>query len=80
MSRAYINAVRTHLPEATVVFDRFHVVKLMNDKLSSLMRSLQRQAEAEAKEVLKGELLAAAEESPKSEGGSQRDRAPQGGP
>lgn len=54
MSQAYINAVRTHLPEATVVFDRFHVVKLMNDKLSSLRRSLQRRAEAEAKEVLKG--------------------------
>jgi transposase len=54
MSQAYINAVRTHLPEATVVFDRFHVVKLMNDKLSSLRRSLQRQAETEAKDVLKG--------------------------
>jgi len=54
MSQAYINAVRTHLPEATLVFDRFHVVKLMNDKLSSLRRSLQRRAEAEAKDVLKG--------------------------
>lgn len=54
MSRAYINAVGTHLPEATVVFDRFHVVKLMNDKLSSLRRSLQRRAEEEAKEALKG--------------------------
>jgi transposase len=54
MSQAYINAVSTHLPEATLVFDRFHVVKLMNDKLSSLRRSLQRGAETEAKEVLKG--------------------------
>ena len=54
MSQAYINAVRTHLPAATVVFDRFHVVKLMNDKLSSLRRSLQRRAESEAKDVLKG--------------------------
>jgi transposase len=30
------------------------VVKLMNDKLSALRRALQRKAEAEAKEVLKG--------------------------
>jgi transposase len=54
MSQAYINAVRAHLPEATLVFDHFHVVKLMNDKLSALRRALQRKAEAEAKEVLKG--------------------------
>ncbi len=54
MSQAYINAVQTHLPHATLVFDRFHVVKLMNDKLSDLRRELQRQAEAEAKAVLKG--------------------------
>ena len=28
MSQAYINAVRSHLPSATLVFDHFHVVKL----------------------------------------------------
>ena len=54
MSQAYISAVRTHLPEATLVFDRFHVVKLMNDKLTSIRRSVQRRAEEEAKEALKG--------------------------
>jgi transposase len=54
MSQAYIRAVRTHLPDTTLVFDRFHVVKLMNDKLSDLRRELQRQARAEAKDVLKG--------------------------
>ena len=54
MSQAYINAVRAHLPRATLVFDHFHVVKLMNDKLSDLRRELQRQAESEEKEVLKG--------------------------
>ena len=54
MSQAYINAVRSHLPAATLVFDHFHVVKLMNDKLSDLRRELQRKAEAEAKAVLKG--------------------------
>lgn len=54
MSQAYINAVRAHLPQATLVFDHFHVVKLMNDKLADLRRDLQRQADAEDKAVLKG--------------------------
>lgn len=54
MSQAYINAVRAHLPHATLVFDHFHVVKLMNDKLAALRRELQRQADAEEKDVLKG--------------------------
>ncbi len=36
------------------VFDHFHVVKLMNDKLSDLRRELQRQALEKDKEVLKG--------------------------
>lgn len=54
MSQAYINAVETHLSDATLVFDHFHVVKLMNDKLSDLRRELQRQAEEDDKEVLKG--------------------------
>lgn len=54
MAQAYLRAVKEHLPKAVVVFDHFHVVKLMNDKLSDLRRELQRQAEAEEKEVLKG--------------------------
>ncbi len=55
MSPAYINAVMTHLPEATLVFDRFHVIKLYNDKLSDLRRDLHRQlADTLQKKVLKG--------------------------
>ncbi len=54
MSQAYIRAVEEHLPDAVLVFDHFHVVKLMNDKLSDLRRELQRQAEEEQKAVLKG--------------------------
>ena len=38
MSPAYIDAVRTHLPAAKLVFDRFHVMKLFNEKLSELRR------------------------------------------
>lgn len=54
MSPAYHDAVSTHLPEATIVFDHFHVIKLFNDKLSDLRRSLYHQAEDEQKKVLKG--------------------------
>jgi transposase len=55
MSPAYIDAVTTHLPQATLVFDRFHVIKLYNEKLSDLRRELHRQlAETMHKDVLKG--------------------------
>jgi transposase len=55
MSPAYIDAVTTWLPGATLVFDRFHVVKLYNDKLSGLRRSLYHQlADTLQKKVLKG--------------------------
>jgi transposase len=54
MSPAYRNAVSVHLPEAVVVFDHFHVIKLFNDKLSGLRRSLYHRATAEQKKVLKG--------------------------
>jgi transposase len=54
MSAAYIEAVRTGLPRATLVFDRFHVMKLFNDKLSALRRQLYHQATAAGRRVLKG--------------------------
>ena len=55
MSGAYQAAVRANLRKAVIVFDRFHVVKLFNDKLSDLRRELYREAtEVQHKEVLKG--------------------------
>ena len=55
MSPAYISAVLEHLPEATIVFDHFHVTKLFNDKLSDLRRDLYRETKENLhKEVLKG--------------------------
>ena len=38
MSPAYIQAVSAHLPEAKIVFDHFHIIKMFNDKLSDLRR------------------------------------------
>ena len=55
MSPAYIDAVTTHLSDATLVFDRFHVIKLYNDKLSELRRALYHQLkDTMQKDVLKG--------------------------
>ena len=55
MSPAYIDAVTTHLPDAVLVFDRFHVMKLFNEKLSDLRRELYRTAkDGLEKNVLKG--------------------------
>ena len=55
MSPAYTAAVRDHLPQAIHVFDRFHVVKLFNEKFSLFRQELQREAEGPLqKAVLKG--------------------------
>ena len=54
MSPSYISAVSSHLPDATIVFDHFHIIKMFNDKLSDFRRDLQREAEDSDKNVLKG--------------------------
>src|SRR5215217_8118963 len=55
MSQAYRQAVSTHLPEAKIVFDHFHVIKLFNEKLFELRRALYREAtDVLHKQVLKG--------------------------
>ncbi len=55
MSQAYITAVRSNLPHATIVFDHFHVIKLMNEKLTELRRDLYRETtDLLQKGVLKG--------------------------
>jgi len=55
MSQAYISAVTSNMPHATRVFDYFHVIKLMNEKLTELRRDLYREAtDLLQKDVLKG--------------------------
>jgi transposase len=57
MSSAYYKAVQENLLSASHVFDRFHIVKLMNDKLTALRRELHRHAEdGPEKMSLKGTL------------------------
>jgi transposase len=55
MSPAYIGAVLENLPGVPLVFDKFHVVKLMNDKLTDIRRGLHRELkDGLEKDVLKG--------------------------
>jgi transposase len=55
MGPAYIAAVKEHQPQATIVFDHFHVVKLMNDKISAFRRDLyNRLTSEEQRAALKG--------------------------
>ena len=55
MSPAYAKAVRDKLPDALLVNDRFHVIKLYNEMLTELRRELYREAATQwEKDVLKG--------------------------
>jgi transposase len=54
MSGAYLAAVLEALPAVAVVFDKFHVVQLMNQRLDELRRELVREAEGPLKLVIKG--------------------------
>ncbi len=55
MSAAYIKAVTDNLPEAQIVFDHFHVIKLFNEKLSEIRRDLYHEVTTrQQKKVLKG--------------------------
>ena len=54
MSTAYWTAVLDHLPEAAIVFDRFHIMKLMNEKLDHLRREMVSEATGPMKQIVKG--------------------------
>jgi len=54
MSAAYWAAVAEHLPNAAIVFDRFHITQLVNQKLDDLRRELVREATGLMKQTVKG--------------------------
>lgn len=55
MSPAYISAVTQNLPDAAIVFDHFHIIKLYNEKLSNFRRKLHHEITVNLeKDVLKG--------------------------
>lgn len=55
LSPAFISSVMTNVPDATLVFDHFHVVKLMNDALDNIRRSVYREEkDLNKRKVIKG--------------------------
>ena len=55
MAGGYVAAVMKHLWPTQLVFDRFHVVKLMNEKLTMLRREMYRELkDVQQRDVLKG--------------------------
>jgi transposase len=54
MSGAYFAAVTDKLPGAVVVFDKFHIIQLMNQRLDDLRREMVREAEGPLKLAIKG--------------------------
>jgi len=54
MSGAYFAAVVENLPGAVIVFDKFHIIQLMNQRLDDLRREMVREAEGAMKLVIKG--------------------------
>jgi transposase len=46
MSRAYISAVNTFMPSASIVFDRYHIAKLMNEAVDKIRRCEQKKYSA----------------------------------
>ena len=77
MSKAYIKAVRDNLKGSVHVFDHFHVIKLFNEKLSDLRRSLYLTLTAQGKKLVKGIrwLLLQNEEDLDAKGKNRLDRA-----
>lgn len=55
LSVAFISSVMSNAPDAVLVFDHFHVVKLMNDALDEIRRSVYRdEKDLNKRKVLKG--------------------------
>ncbi len=56
MDPAFEKAVRESIPDAQIIYDRFHVVKLLNDALDEIRRELMRELteEPERRKELKG--------------------------
>lgn len=76
MSPAYTKAIRVHLPEAVHVFDRFHVMKLFNDKLTSLRRRLYGETrDKDEKDALKGIRFDLLKREPSEKGSERLEKA-----
>ena len=54
MANAYYSWIAEHFPKASIVFDHFHVIKLMNDKLDHVRRRVVAKMDSDQQKQLKG--------------------------
>jgi transposase len=54
MSEAYMGAIRDHCPNATLVIDRFHIVKALNAAVDEVRKEQWREAAKHDRKALKG--------------------------
>jgi len=54
MSDAYIGAIKAHCPNATLVLDRFHIVKALNAAVDEVRKEQWREASTDDRKTLKG--------------------------
>lgn len=54
MSRAYTEAIKHHCPNATLVIDRFHVVKALNEAVDEVRKDEWRSLDSEGRKAIKG--------------------------
>ena len=54
MSQAYIGAIEEHCKNATLVLDRFHIVKALNDAVDEVRKDQWRKASGDKRKALKG--------------------------
>ena len=55
LGQTFTTWVQTNLPEAEIIYDHFHVIKLMNDGLNEVRRSTMGKLEEEQKQSLKNQ-------------------------
>lgn len=55
MSAAYISSVKKHLPNISIIFDRFHVTKLLNNTIDKVRREEYTKCHEKDKKVMKGQ-------------------------
>jgi transposase len=54
MSKAYIGAIEKHCPNATLVLDRFHIAKALNEAVDEVRKEEWRKAPVDGRNALKG--------------------------
>lgn len=54
MSRVYIEAIKEHCPNATLVLDRFHIVKALNGAVDEVRKEEWRELGADERKAIKG--------------------------